>query len=770
MAAYITRKILLARLLLPLAASCAALALSSKYFFEAPVKLGSRYDKLAASRAEAPVAREILIIETGKGGREQIITPAAASELVLTLVEMRAASLVMLTPVLGAYTGARSGGEELIFRFDEEFKIINENIKNLFDGIRLGSIAPGEAPRFVRETMLLTSQGKERLLAAAARSEEAGALRMEKAISVFGSVYIPQDIGVSLVSEPQDAPIAGGIRANGYSRPAADGDGRVRRVYPAIENEQGSVSEHVVWRALKSEKDGEEGVEALLDTEGALLFESVFQNDFRRIPLSLFLEYEELDKTLYKLLAEEARLSVYGGIPANLYPSFLYEKAAAAKENFLDTDEETYLTSWLDGRKDYMRSLESFFDVKVKKNITNAFSKLIEEENLSEEGTRKIIGMRDAELQKYEIAEEVYLEFQTVYGKLRDALYDAFCIVGGAEDEDVMTSGAFGPVQTSALLANTVLTGKAITVVDKKDAALRSILPAALLILALFKRRFLMSVIISALYSLIVYATFGYGFVFSGRWLDPLVPTLTSAAAAGMSLICAAAAYVRMSREIKRAFAPVISNANLRRLIASKKPMPKDDARAFAAIVAVRGPNLNFIENKESTAVAVESLNIFRKEARDAFVKAGAVIIGAAGDTVIAAFGAPVERLAIEGSKKTRPYSDGGAGWGGSPAEKAACTALEMPPERAKSVPWCFGIDYGECSFSGAPLTGYTAIGRAVARARALSKLCLRYKVKYLVTASAAERIDPIKTKKITAEKPAARAPDYYELVVSRYN
>lgn len=795
MAAYLTKRVVLARFIIPLAAAGGIIALLCR-IFAGPV-LGSLYDTLSAFRQSPPIAREILIIDTGdadnaKASPSAVVPPQVAGRLILTLTEMSASSLVFLMPLLGGFDGEKAGEGELRYYFEEEFKTISGNIKNLFDGIRLGSIEPLEAPRFVNEALRITEQGKEKLLQSAFRSAEESELRLEKSINVFGEVYFPQDAQLSMVNGG-NARMTSGIRAGSYSVAATDRDGVLRRIVPYIEGE--NESEHIAWTALKNTKYGRKNLERFLDATGAIIIEKPRESaGFRFIKLSFFLDYDELERTLQRLLSQEMSLAAYAGISVERYPPFLFEKAALLQEELLNSNDDLVKSRWLDARAACYAALGNFFTNETRSKIEVSFKKLIDDEkrisSLNDAGIAKIIALREAELQKFEIAREVYGELASIRQMLNIALHNAFCVLGNSgepalvsgldgtdAEEDPNSKSAASPavsapsnvqnnVKSAALLANAILTEAVIKSADMRDVALRSAICAFLLVVIMLKLRFITSIIIGVLASCGIFSGFCYSFVLSSLWIDPLIPSAAAGIAAFVSVLCAFYARNRMAQQIRLRFSSRISPQNLRRLIACEKPLPSNGASVFAAVVAVRNSALTALETSELPSAARTKIERFRSEVKDSLKSAGAVIVDCSGDMVIAVFGSPLERLAMKRAKLP-PYRESQLGWEGSTAQKAAALVASLPPAKAKSAPWNFGIDYGECVFSWSPLSGYSAVGRAVARARLLARLCLRYKTKTLISAEASEKIDPSiikKTEKKTFRKKRRSAASYFEL------
>ncbi|MDR2110630.1 MAG: hypothetical protein LBP32_04920, partial [Spirochaetaceae bacterium] len=341
MAAYISKKDSLLKFFISFCVS-AGIAAGCFFFFKGP-RLGPYYDYLTGYGSPPPAAREILLIETGEGVSENVIEPAAAASVLMTLAEMDAETAIIQVPVLGVSSGGTGDTEELAFRFDEEFGLLGRNIRNLFEAIRLGFIAPGELDRYVGDLLNLTERGKERLLSELVYQDASGTKLLEGAAAVFGNTRIPGDLRVRVIgtgpeaaASPAKALETGGLplypkNAGGYSKPRPDPDGRLRRIAPVLSAGGGSI-EHIVYTALKEKR----APAFPLDNQGAALFKIPGENeDFRRIPLTAFLEYEEADRELYRVLRETETLGIYDQLEGEAHPASRYEYALALREDLL---------------------------------------------------------------------------------------------------------------------------------------------------------------------------------------------------------------------------------------------------------------------------------------------------------------------------------------------------------------------------------------------------------------------------------------------------
>lgn len=526
--------------------------------------LGVEYDFLARNLEAPPVSQEILLIETGRsGGARNVISPDLAGSVIMTMTEAAASTLIIQTPILGVSTGNSVNNGELLYRFDEEFKTINNNVKNLFEGIRTGAVAPEDADRFVENVVRLNDQGKARLLESAFRTSETEALELEKAFAVFGGAHLPVDLALSVLSHAgSGGPNLSSLYSSGYSRPQPDGDGTIRRIAPTVVNE-GAESDHVVWSALK-QRFADVPFPTVRDGSGAVVFKMpVAGASFREIPLELFMEYDELDKTLYRLLAEGVSLASYGGVLPDRYPAFLYENAMRARENLLENNEVELKARWIDSRNEYFLALDEFFSGEAERNVNASFERLIEEEKLDEKGVERLTLIWNGEMQKYGIAQEIWRQLAAIRGRLETALAGSFCIMGqssgfsGAWDAPAgavaaASDGVGAPapprldlsaVDVSALLANSILTGNSVGMAGRRQTALFSALAAFLIVAILLKLRPVPSLMLGVVWTAFVYIGFSYRFIVGAEWLDPLIPASTAFAAALFSAFCAFTAH-----------------------------------------------------------------------------------------------------------------------------------------------------------------------------------------------------------------------------------
>jgi hypothetical protein len=725
MAAYISKKKALIRLGLSLATAAGVAALAFQ-LLRGP-QLGPHYDWLSRFVAGAPVSGKLLLIETrlpriaGEAAAgDDSVEGASAVTALLILAEMNADSLVLQTPVSPApfSTGLPllSGAprDEMRLRFDGEFSLIERNIRNLFEAIRLGFILPADAERYVGELVSITLRGKDRLLGALYPADRGERSPLERAMAVFGRAWAPGP--------------------DRYYNARADWDGRIRRVFPA----QGS-AEHLVYSALKDNLPPDADFSRAADAQGALLTVRP-EGDFRRLPLAAFLEYDEADKELARLLAGAESQGIYSALSPEAYPGYLYDYARNLRDELLRDPTEERKTRWLSAREGYFQSLDNFFSGPSEARLVEGYEKLIASESLGVEGLRRITALRNELILTFRNLREKYAALIALRAALAKELPASFCIMGPPGQE----------LENSALLANTLLTGACVSPGSDRDALLFTAAGILVMLCGLCLLGPWVSLGLGLLLSAILGASFSYSFILRGVWMDPLIPLASALAGVLVSCAFALLAKRRAAARFRAAYGPRMAGAYLRRLIRAGRPLPRETVTAHAAVVAIRDGNLSGIENRSSPREAAAAAAAFREEALRLFAGAGAVMTGVEGDLAVFALGSPLERQALTRMKDGLPYDDSDA-TPRSPGQRAAALVLDVLKNAPGAGSWRFALDSGECGFSWSAASGYTAAGSAVISARLLSSLCSRHKTRFIVSGRVAARLEQMPVKKLGA-------------------
>ena len=769
-------------------------------------RLGLFYDFLLRQRPATPISRELLIIDSSMPGLEfgeDILEPLAASSLLYTMTELGAEALIIQVPILGLSIGGAASEAEILDRFDEEFSILSRNIRNLFDAIRTGSIAPMDSGRYVGELVELSEMGKERLVYALVRRDEEGVISMERAAALFGNARRPGDLMVQLIrsADPAEGSRSALLAEMGeYSRIRPDRDGVLRRIAPIITvpviSDYGTGEkklEHIIYGALKTRYESYGivyiersffGIEALpmrpmpvlalrssdgetdriipLDRNGAVIFQvpgtgQIFRrgdaydpgSDFRRISILDFLAYDEADRNLRRLLGEAEALGIYQGIAGENHPVILYDFALSLRD-------EGNKQLWIETRNRYFTSLKNFLSGPSEMNLVRGFEEIIvaEPENL------RFLEMRDELIQTFAAIRLQFDELWKIRQNLENALAGSFCILGRGTD-----------VEASALLANSLLTGSFITPGADLYLLLAALLFAFFICFFIKSKTPISALGIGVLSTIIIGAGFSLIFIFFGIWFDPLVPVAACFAGTLSSFAWAFIAKLRYSRRFRLAYGPFISRSCLKRVTRAGKPLPSALVKVRAALIAIKqsgGPAVAGVTSGDSLlsrASAMETLK-FQEKAADFVRKAGGTITGTEGEIVTACFGSPLERVCFTGKRKTSPYEDNILAKA-APALRAVDFVSDIV-HRPECESWHFGIDIGECSFAWTEVSGYFALGAPVQKAKLLSRLAGRHKSRVVISNALTESLPDLTMKKLDVlkSKDGVGEEPYYRLSV----
>jgi hypothetical protein len=710
-------------------------------------RLGPYYDFLVKHRPPPALSGEITLIETGSHeGRRRgeffsrdFIEAETAASVLMILTEFDASGLVLRVPLLGT-PGPGGGAEaELTGRFEEEFGLLEGNIRNLFEAIRLGSIPPAAAERYVGELIRLTEGGKERLLAALFREDE-GRL-FDGASAAFG-----RDRIAGVVSD-----------RGGEAGARPDPDGVLRRIRPLIrEPGAGPGWEHPVYTLIKGRcekaaldqtpggpvlrlvKSGAADLVIPLDSGGAVLVEAPAGRDFRRLSLDAFFQYEAADRELYQALIAAASLGIYGDLNPEAYPPILHEYALSLREELLRSPGGEGRIRWREGRAAYFAALEDLCYGPWEMRLVSAYEERIGAEEPEPGDRRKLQDLRDETIRAFVGIREKYRGFMEIKELLRSSLASSLCVLGSPGGPDVAASGT---------LAASLLTGKVVRPGGKLLVLGWSLGAALVTCLALWPLGALLSLGAGFFLALLSWGGFSWAFVLGSCWIDPLIPA--SAALGGALAASRFAALLRLHTRgrIRRAYGAVLPPPALNALLRSGAPPSPEPLTGYAVVAAVRSGALADRRDPGETAREAAA---FREALFRWCQEAGAVMAGWEGDAALIALGAPLEGGLL-------PRAEGGRG-----LLQRALGLVRAAPSNGGG--WYFGVDAGPCAFSYTPGAGYRVYGAPAVRARALSVLALRHRLRVLVTAAVKEGAPPGPVRRLRTPLGGEGAEIFYAL------
>ncbi|QQO10764.1 hypothetical protein [Breznakiella homolactica] len=791
----------LIRLLLPLLAGI-FFVLLGVYLLLGP-RLGPHYDFLLKKRPAPAIAPGLMLIDTGRtNGLENFLDPMTLIAAMECTAELGAASVLVQAPVLGMSAGGAENAGELLLRFEDEFSRVKENIDSLFTAILTGSVDPADTGSYVTSLLFLVDRSKDRLLSDLYRNGRIGSEQISQAAEAYGPVWFARDFQASLFRPGEGDSSGAGEAADypgnpWYFRVPPDPDGTVRRIPPVLYSGE-EEREYIAFAAVKEmlrpsaagrdewgmvlrgvSLPGKTGSDLFipLDETGAVLIPILPEGAvFPRIGLSELIRYAELDRELYRILTEMQQLGYFRSLEPEQYPVFLYDFALDARNSLLISKDPADRGEWVLLREQYLEGLKFFFSGPAESDLVNGYEEIIGSGELDEAGIAQLGEFRDDLIAVFAGARNLFEEFSSLRESLAVRLSGAFCVFGAPASGGHPENGA-GPVnpsdtEASLLFANTVITGQGPVPVQWPELAFWSLIPVILCALLVWRCGPWLSLFLGIVFSTVAGIVFSYIFIYSGRWIDPLVP------AAGVFAAAAAAAVLglilkRRDRSLfRRAYGPYVSGKILRRIVRAGRPEPSETITLDAVIVAVRFPDLFSRESRDNPSASAGMVRGYRDTVSRILKDAGAAMVGSDGDLVLAAFGSPLDRQhsragkgarpelppenhsAAEGTKKKhgkhiRKISDS--------LEKALRTAADIS-ENDEARSWYFGIDAGECAFMYSEAFGYAAFGHPVVRARLLSSIAYRYESRVLISDTVYDRLS--RQNAFAGDTPAIRKLD----------
>jgi hypothetical protein len=660
----------------------AGMVLFTNFILAGP-KLGLHYDFLLELQQPPPVSGEILIIETG-----DYIESSDIFNVLMTLTEMDAGTLIMTGKVSPSSSPVSITETEIRQRFMDEYILINTNIRNLFEAIRLGSVSPVNAPGYIDRLIELTNQGRDRLLAALINRD----VNLLRSIAVFGN-YLETD-----------------------TNPVLDKDEKIRRVLP-IDGK--SSTEHSVFLSLKNryaeakiETADQEQILWLLNYDGTELdipldrdanIITPWNCNFRRVDISLFKEYEEAELAMRSALAKANELGAFSQTLPEKSPLILCDFALMFREELLNSPDSERRSVWVREREKYFESLNDFFNSQAESELVKGYNDVIADEILlGEEGLASLAKMRDQLIQSFTNIRDVYDRLYAVHSQLKKELTMSFCILGSG-----------GNAEYSALLANAIITGSHVKPVYDQYILIFSAAGAFIIIFVIFYMRPSMLIILGIILSTVASAVCSFVFIFYSYWIDPAIVFVSSVTGTLFIFYLKCTVKNYRARRFRMAYGSSVSQEALRELICAGKPRLSDVIVTNAAVVAIKDNNLLTNEDREKPHEAGKAKKAFFFLVKKTVSDYGAIIAGFEEDTVLACFGSPLDKSS-------------------DPLGRACGMVTDLLSDEKKS--WNFGIDAGECTFYWMPETGYSVNGKPAVRARVASSKTRRLKVRSIVT------------------------------------
>ncbi len=676
------------------------------YLLSGP-RLGPHYDFLLNYKKPA-VSTEILIIET-----DEFIEGSDFFTVLLTLTEMEAANLVLSGRLSPSTTPITLTEADIRMFFVNEYDQLGSNIRNLFEGIRMGFVPPQEAPLFVEHVVESAQQGKERLIKILIDRDE----ELARSVAVFGN-YL-----------------------DAYSKPQLDKDGKLRRVMPV---EIDGSFEHPLFASLKNRyaisqiettdkklilwlrgHDGKD-LDITMDNDGNII--TPWNCDFRRVDIELFRKYEEAGNAMLDILAQANELKVFSSILPEQIPLFLGEYSGALLEDLIKSPNSENRSAWIAARANYFKSLDDFFAGPTETELISSYEELIADTDSSKQmELENLISAKNELANIFALMRETYAELSFSHLKLKQELELSLCIMGNEPS-----------VKYSAMLANALITGSHIKPVNQRYVIFISIAAIFAILIIIFMMRPLVLLIFGVIFSVLSAAIYSGLFIFYSYWMDPLIVLVSSLVSTFVLFYCKSSYLNYRARTFRSAYRTAVSKDVLRKLINYGRPGISEVNVSYAAVIAIKDVNLFDKEEKEAAKDAGKMKRAFYALAKKILFNSGAVIAGFEGDTILACYGSPLE---LQPKLTAHKWAEDGQPIAMSyhPADKA-CALVRRLLQKEK-ITWKFGIDAGLCAFSWSPETGFSVSGSPAVKARTLVTKTSRYKPRAFISDSVREKI-----------------------------
>lgn len=657
------------------------------------------YDQINARRSVRDGSALVSIVKISQeptaslGFSEALQTLQVVSEFSPTVVVLQSPFPSAIRPNSSRNTPEGTTEQDI----EREFGSIRGNIRTLFDAIRLGSIRPQDADRYVDSLINLVGESQKRLITPKNADREGDFNNLARFSLGLGNVFIPEDTLNLNPIPPGTDPLF-----QGYSRVERPPSGTVRSIRP-FKTENGTLVPHVALGALErvlkvqgitvAHHTLSVGGRSLpLDFENALL---VPPRRFRAIDETVLMDYAKEDRELYLLLKTMEKKGYFAGLDPSLYPNNLYDYGLTLKAS-LEKGETKDSGPWLEARRQYIRSLENLAHGNVQADILAGLDAVGAEDGGAQGNQKRLGDLKSAAQRDFAEFLRLYRTFMDRRNILEQELAGTFCVIGGDSE-------------ATALLVQAVLTGQAYSSVDPSELFIIAGAWAVLVAALLLWLGPLLSLVVGLAAAALSGAVGALIFVVTGLWPAPALLSAAAASTAGVSALGGALLRFLNARPPgERRPIPVLPLA----LVALRLPLPLYPVAE------------NRVDGNGSLGTEAEELRRFRYSTARKIREWGGTVLDTDGTVVFAAFGFPFGKT--KGSQI-------------NPLERACAFALAYSAEEGRS--YSFGLDYGPCACFGGGGWGPSAFGPPVVRSRILSGLASRYGAAILLPQACAEQL-----------------------------
>jgi hypothetical protein len=264
-----------------------------------------------------------------------------------------------------------SANDNLRDGFNTRFSVLERNIRSLVQGVSAGTIRRSQSSQLTFDLLNQAEKSKEELLSLVRDQGASAAAFYRQTKAAFGNVY-QNDNADDAVSNK----ITDGRRINPLDEPA---------FHMLVSDYQKETIDGMPFLRYTL-TGGNDGMTTLLplDAHGNLIFRRPPLSAFASLTLQDFVDYAADDEALYKLLTQAEANSYFTELDSQSYPNYLYEYAESLREALLSMapnasadDKAQARQRWIDARKAYFASVESFLTGSSQKDLIAKYDSLI---------------------------------------------------------------------------------------------------------------------------------------------------------------------------------------------------------------------------------------------------------------------------------------------------------------------------------------------------------------------------------------------------------
>lgn len=512
-----------------LSATVVALVLSFLFGGSSSSWDGAIRDALLDMRDPVAVSRELLLVSGDIPTPGEHAAGAGPVELLWTMAELGADRALLPASWEDAdlsMPDATSRDVEVTTRLEEEFTRIDENIAELFEAIRIGSIQPREADRFVNELRELVAESNIRIQRTLDGDPGSAGDSVEEMIERFGSNRVAlklSDLGLSLPSYPA-----------GEALPIPPGE---------------------------AERD----------------------DHFRRLP------YADLQRYLSQVNRLAARLVVleeagyFDEADPQTRPRIMHDHVRSLRRELYDQPSQDSLSAWREARNEYFQVLDRLIGPDTQARLAERLERLERleaEEDLDDESAAQIATMQQELADRFAAVRRQYTELKALRHELAGAVGGSLVILG---DE----SGAEARSEPRAVVANSVLEEEYLYAPTSWNRILLLTAAGVLVGVMLAPLRRGVVVMLSPIGWLVGALLFVGLFVAMGIWIPPVAVVVVLVGATGAVTFTASISTGRGERTIAGRAADRLPPRVLRRTLLRGGLRPDATGRRRVAVVVV---------------------------------------------------------------------------------------------------------------------------------------------------------------------------------------